>query len=88
MFTLVIDDFSIHYEGKQHAQHLIAALKQDYEAITTGWNRNHPLLHYAWLGLQGAIGQAMSKKQCESFSTWSQQNQSISRITTTNHNMG
>jgi hypothetical protein len=38
MFTLVVDDFSIHYEGKEHAQHLIAALKQSYEAVTTDWD--------------------------------------------------
>jgi hypothetical protein len=37
MFTLIVDDYGIHYEGKQHAHHLIAALKQDYEAVTTDW---------------------------------------------------
>jgi hypothetical protein len=38
MFTLIVDDFGIQYTGKQHAQHLIAGLKQDYEAITTDWD--------------------------------------------------
>jgi hypothetical protein len=38
MFTLIVDDFGIHYEGKQHAHHLIAALKQDYKAVTTDWD--------------------------------------------------
>jgi hypothetical protein len=32
-----VDNFSIHNEGKQHAHHLIAALKQDYQAVTTDW---------------------------------------------------
>jgi hypothetical protein len=36
-FTLIVDDFCIHYEGKQHAHHLIAAFKQDYKAVTTDW---------------------------------------------------
>ena len=30
-FPLVVDDFGIKYVGKEHADHLIAALKQDYE---------------------------------------------------------
>jgi hypothetical protein len=38
MFTLVVDDFGIHYEGKQHGHHLITALNQDYEAVTTDWD--------------------------------------------------
>jgi hypothetical protein len=38
MFTLVVDDSSIHYEGKEHVQHLIAVLKQSYEAVTTDWD--------------------------------------------------
>jgi hypothetical protein len=38
MLTLIVDDFGIHYKGKQQAHHLIAALKQDYEAVTTDWD--------------------------------------------------
>jgi hypothetical protein len=43
MFMLFINDFSKQYEGKQYAQHLIAALKQDYKAtlfcsITLNWD--------------------------------------------------
>jgi hypothetical protein len=30
-----VDDFGIQYKGIQHAHHLIAALKQDYKAVTT-----------------------------------------------------
>jgi hypothetical protein len=29
-FTLVVDDFGVQYVGKEHAQHLIDALKTDY----------------------------------------------------------
>jgi hypothetical protein len=87
MFTLVIDDFGIHYEGKQHLQHLIAALKQDYEAITTDWDRTI-LAAFRLVGTTRRDRSSYVKKQCESFSTQSQQNQSISRIATTNHNMG
>jgi hypothetical protein len=35
IFTLVVDDFGIQFTSKQHVQHLIAGLKQEYEAITT-----------------------------------------------------
>jgi hypothetical protein len=37
MFALVVDDFGIQYMGKDHAQHLIASLRQDYEAVTVDW---------------------------------------------------
>lgn len=37
MFALVVDDFTVQYTGKEHAQHLLAALKQDYEAVTVDW---------------------------------------------------
>jgi hypothetical protein len=36
MFTLVVDDFGIKYVGKEHADHLNNALKQDYE-VTEDW---------------------------------------------------
>jgi hypothetical protein len=41
MFTLIVDDFGIQFTGKHHAQHLIAALKQHYDAVTTDWDRNY-----------------------------------------------
>ena len=48
-FTLTVDDFGVKYVGKEHAQHLIAALRQNYEVeedwdgslycgITLKWN--------------------------------------------------
>jgi hypothetical protein len=37
MFALVVDDFGIQYTGKDHAQHLIASLRQDYEAVMVDW---------------------------------------------------
>ena len=36
MFVLVVDDFGVKYKGKEHAQHLYAALKENYE-VTTDW---------------------------------------------------
>jgi hypothetical protein len=38
MFALVVDDFAVQYTGREHAQHLLAALKQDYEAVTVDWD--------------------------------------------------
>jgi hypothetical protein len=35
-FTLVVDDFGIKYVGKDHEDHLLNALKQDYE-VTVDW---------------------------------------------------
>jgi endonuclease I len=35
-FTLVVDDFRIKYVGKEHADHLLQALKQYYE-VTEDW---------------------------------------------------
>jgi hypothetical protein len=35
---LNVDDFGIQYMAMQHAQHLIAVLKQDYKAVTTDWD--------------------------------------------------
>ena len=35
-FTLVVDDFGVKYVGKEHADHLIRALKQDY-TIEEDW---------------------------------------------------
>ena len=35
-FTLVVNDFGVKYMGKEHAEHLIGVLKQDYE-INTDW---------------------------------------------------
>jgi hypothetical protein len=35
-FTLVVDDFTVKYVGKQHAEHLLNALLQTYEP-TTDW---------------------------------------------------
>ena len=35
-FTLVVDDFGVKYIGKENAQHLISALKEDYE-VEVDW---------------------------------------------------
>ena len=35
-FALVVNDFGIEIKGKQHGEHLIAALKQDYN-VTVDW---------------------------------------------------
>ena len=35
-FTLVVDDFGVKYVGKDHAEHLISTLQEDY-TITRYW---------------------------------------------------
>jgi hypothetical protein len=37
-FVLVVDDFAIKYVGKEHAHHLLAILKRDYEGVSLDWN--------------------------------------------------
>ena len=36
VFSLVVDDFGVKYVGRQHAEHLIEALKQSY-SIKVDW---------------------------------------------------
>jgi hypothetical protein len=40
MFALVVDDFGIQFSNITDAQHLLAALKQDYEVVTVDWTRS------------------------------------------------
>ena len=35
-FSLVVDDFSVKYVGKKHADHLVSVIKENYE-VTTDW---------------------------------------------------
>jgi hypothetical protein len=32
-----VDDFRVKYVGREHAEHLMAALKEDYEAVSVDW---------------------------------------------------
>jgi hypothetical protein len=41
-FALAVDDFGIKYIGKEHAQHLINTMKQDYK-IKEDWDGNQYL---------------------------------------------
>ena len=36
-FTLVVDDFGVKYVGKEHADHLIQAIKSDGYEMKTDW---------------------------------------------------
>ena len=36
LFSIVVDDFGIKYVGKEHADHLIAAIEEKYE-FSTNW---------------------------------------------------
>ena len=36
-FVLVVDDFAVKYTGKEHAEHLLHALQEHYEAVTVDW---------------------------------------------------
>jgi hypothetical protein len=63
MFMLIVDDFGIQFTGKHHVQHLIAALKQDYEAITTDWDQII-FWHQPGMGLSRAHGGPIDARVC------------------------
>ena len=35
-FSLIVDDFGVKYVGKEHADHLVSVIKENYE-VTTDW---------------------------------------------------
>jgi hypothetical protein len=37
MFTFVVDDFAIQLVRKEHANHLLNLLQNDYEAVSVDW---------------------------------------------------
>jgi hypothetical protein len=37
-FALVVDDFGVKYVGRKHAEHLLQALRRNFEAISCDWN--------------------------------------------------
>ena len=39
-FTLVIDDFGVKYQGKEHSDHLVSVLKEHYENQKIGIVKN------------------------------------------------
>ena len=42
-FTLVVDDFGVNYVGKEHADHLVGLLKENYE-ISKDWGGKYTLV--------------------------------------------
>jgi hypothetical protein len=70
-FCLVVDDFGIKYIGKEHADHLIAVLKEKY-AITTNWEGNkyidldiewNYIDHHVYISMDEHIPEALSQFQ-------------------------
>jgi hypothetical protein len=71
LFSLVVDDFGISYVGKQHADHLIQAIENDYDftkdwsgtlycGITIQWDY---IKRTAKLSMTGYIKAALNKYQ-------------------------
>jgi hypothetical protein len=50
-FSLIVDDFTVKYVDKQHADHLRDALLRSYE-LTTDWEGKSILWHEFEMGLQ------------------------------------
>ena len=46
-FTLVVDDFGVKYEGREHAEHLASVLKKFYN-VTEEWEGNRYCIYLAW----------------------------------------
>ena len=70
-FVLVVDDFGVKYCGKEHAQHLYAALRETYE-VTTDWEGKLFVgIHLDWdyikrtvtMSMPGYINKALKRFQ-------------------------
>ena len=60
-FTLVVDDFGVKYVGKQHLDHLIHALQEEYE-ITIDMKGEYMLgMQLDWNYQQGQVDISMPK---------------------------
>ena len=68
-FSLVVDDFGIKYVGREHAEHLIAALKQNYKLSVDWTGALFCGIHLQWdykersvnLAMPGYIDKALKK---------------------------
>jgi hypothetical protein len=87
MFSLVVDDFGIQYTNLPDAQHLLAALKQHYEAITVNWTRSlFCSISLKWDYRQRVVDLSMPgyiNSTLEKFGHQNPTNQSTNRIVTT-----
>jgi hypothetical protein len=74
LFTLVVDDFTVKYVGKQHAEHLRNALLRTYE-LTTDWTATvYSGMTFKWdynkctcdMSMPGYVSNVLSKFQHDS----------------------
>ena len=48
-FTLIVDDFGVKYEGKEHVDHLLKALRKYYSKIIEDWKESlHADITLSW----------------------------------------
>ena len=70
-FTLVVDDFGVKYIGKEHAEHLLATIKEHYECkpdwdgsrylgLTLDWDYENKEVH---LSMPGYVAEALHRFQ-------------------------
>ena len=66
-FALTVDDFAVKYVGKEHAQHLLSALEEDYECkadwkgtryigLTLDWDYENREVH---ISMPGYVAEAL-----------------------------
>ena len=69
-FVLVVDDFAVKYTGQEHAEHLLHALQNHYEAVTVDWKAERYVgIHIKWnyqqrtaqLSMPGYIAKVLQK---------------------------
>jgi hypothetical protein len=72
-FTLIVDDFGLKYVGKEHALHLLDAIRQDYQCstnstgslyadITLNWNYTNNTLRISMPGFVAALNKFQHHK--------------------------
>ena len=72
MFSLVVDDFGIQHEGREHAEHLLGILRQHYESVSTDWTGTKYLgltlewdyvNRICWVSMPGYVRKALHRFQ-------------------------
>ena len=63
-FSLVVDDFGVKYVGKEHAAHLVAALKETYDIEVDEKGEKYVGISIDWDYKNGEVHLSMPARLC------------------------